>query len=141
LRQEAVSDWKSSLESFKRTGKPVQAELEAVSFPGIPVMPAVFRDLSMLDPKQQLVMIFKLSAQLARAKAVVEYRRAAQVLLHCEDHPRLPEEFRRIIEQKRLRLEEVSGGAGAVEHAALVYKDLLGGIVIDADAARADMLK
>ena len=135
-RQVFIRQWRDVLEKFHATGRASPAGLEDLSLPGVPVTARVLADLGLLDGHELEISIFKFASWQAFFQTERIYRQAAGYLDLCLRDPVLPEEFRRIMGEKRDLLLEALATAQKDRDGLVAYKDLFAFVAGAADVAR-----
>ena len=135
-RQALIRQWRDAIAKFRETGRTSPAGLEKLSLPGVPVTARLLADLGLLDAHERDTAVFKLASWQAFIQTGRMYRQAAGYLEICLGDPLLPEEFRRIIAERRDLLSGAWSAAQKDREGLGAYKDLLSSVAQSADMAR-----
>jgi hypothetical protein len=132
-----LGQWRQALKLLRSSDRLSVAKLEGLSLPGVAVTQAVVEDILLLEPAARELLILKLSSMQAFFAAQRSYWNAAKLLSVCAGDPGLPEEFRRIVQEKKDSLEQHVPGEDKGRDILTAYKEALAVSSRAADMARA----
>ncbi|MFH0753236.1 MAG: hypothetical protein V2A70_01575 [Candidatus Omnitrophota bacterium] len=135
-RQRLTKLWHETLDKFQTTGRAGPAALEELSLSGSPVMLRTLFDLVAVNPAWAETGILKLASVSAKGIILGQYQQAADYLGLCQRDPVLPEEFQRVVSEKRDFLLEVVRGNDHAGSLTVSHQALLADLARAADNAR-----